>query len=189
MTPLQQRTALYAAGLVAILVLWYFAVLTPVSRDLNSARRNIDQAQHQLADYNRTVRELPEFLNTSNRLEALRRELNSSLYAKNEIMDLFRQLTDDARSHRLNLVQISPPIAELLELNRQATVDNSPLYLNLTLDLKGQYLDFGRFIGELESRPYFRAIKSCAIRGPQPDQAADMTVSFKALIGTGKAAS
>ncbi|MCX6835320.1 MAG: hypothetical protein NTW07_09355, partial [candidate division Zixibacteria bacterium] len=144
----------------------------------------------QLADYNRTVRELPEFLSANDKLEADRRQLNSSLYAKNDIMDLFHQLTADAHDHSLNLVQITPPVSELLELNRQASADNVPLFLNLTLDLQGDYVDFGRFIGNLESKPYFRSIKTCVIRGTQPpEHTIDMSLSFKALIGTREAAS
>lgn len=190
MTSVQQRVALYAAGVLAMLALWYFVVYTPTSRSLASESNEVANALRQLADYNRTVQELPGFLTANEKLEADRRELNSSLYAKNDIMDLFHQLTADAQNHSLKLVQITPPVSELLELNRLATADNAPLFLNLTLDLEGDYVDFGRFIGDLESKPYFRSIKACVIRGAQPPvRTIDMSLSFKALIGTREAAS
>ena len=190
MTSLRQRVAIYVTGVLAMLVLWYFAVYTPASENLSSERGEVDNALRQLADYSRTVRELPEFLTANDKLEAVRRELNSSLYAKNEIMDLFHQLTIDAQNHSLQLVQISPPVSELLELNRQASADNVPLFLNVTLDFQGHYVDFGRFIGDLESKPYFRSIRTCVIRGAQtPEHTIDMSLSFKALIGTSEAAS
>ena len=190
MTSLRQRTAIYAVTVLAMIVLWYFAVYTPASESLSSERDEVNNTLRQLADYSRTVQELPEFLITNDKLEAARREINSSLYAKSEIMDLFHQLTADARNHSLQLVQISPPVSELLELNRQASVDNVPLYLNLTLDLQGRYVDFGRFIGDLEAKAYFRSIRTCVIRGAQtPEHTIDMSLSFKALIGTREAAS
>jgi len=190
MTSLRHRVAIYAAGVLAMLALWYFAVYTPASESLSSDRDEVNNALRQLADYSRTVRELPEYLTANERLEAARREINSSLYAKSEIMDLFHQLTTDAQNHGIKLVQINPPVSELLELNRQASVDNMPLFLNLTLDFEGHYIDFGRFIGDLESKPYFRSIRTCVIRGAQtPERAIDMSLSFKALIGTGEAAS
>jgi hypothetical protein len=190
MTSLRQRIALYAAGIPTILALWYFAVYTPASKSLSSERDEVSNALRQLTDYSRTVRELPEFLTANEQLEAARSEINSSLYAKNEIMGLFHQLTTDAQNHDLQLVQISPPVLELLELNRQASVDNVPLFLNVTLDLEGNYVDFGRFIGDLESKPYFQSVKSCVIRGAQtPERTVDMSLSFKALIGTREAAS
>jgi len=190
MTAPRQRVAIYAAGILAMLVLWYFTVYTPASKKLTSERNEVNQALRQLDDYGRTIRELPEFLKANEKLEAVRRELNSSLYAKNEIMDLFHQLSSDAQNHNLQLVQISPPVSELLELNRQASADNAPLFLNLTLDLQGNYVDFGRFIGELESKPYFRSMRNCSIRGAQtPERNIDMSLSFKALIGTREATS
>lgn len=190
MTSLRQRIAMYAAGVLAMLVLWFFFVYTPASENLSSERNEVEKALRQLTDYSRTIRELPEFLTANEKLEAVRRELNSSLYAKNEIMDLFHQLTADAQNHDLQLVQISPPVSELLELNRQASADNAPLFLNLTLDLQGHYVDFGRFIGDLESKPYFRSIRNCSIRGAQtPERTIAMLLSFKALIGTREAAS
>jgi len=190
MTSLRQRITAFAAGVLAMLVLWSFFVYTPTSKNLSSARNEVDKAQRQLTDYSRTIRELPEFLTANEKLEAVRNELNSSLYAKNEIMDLFHQLSSDAQNHNLQLVQISPPVSELLELNRQASADNAPLFLNLTLDLQGNYVDFGRFIGELESKPYFRSMRNCSIRGAQtPERNIDMSLSFKALIGTREATS
>jgi hypothetical protein len=190
MKSVQQRVALYTAGVLAMLAVWYFAVYTPTTRSLTSGSDEVANALHQLADYNRTVRELPGFLTADEKLAADRRQLNSSLYAKNDIMDLFRQLTTDAQDHSLKLVQITPPVSELLELNRQASTDNAPLFLNLTLDFQGRYVDFGRFIGDLELKPYFRSIRTCVIRGAQtPERTIDMSLSFKALIGTREAAS
>jgi Tfp pilus assembly protein PilO len=190
MTSLRQRVAIYASGVLSMLVLWYFIAYTPALENLTSVRSEVDTAVRQLADYSRTIQQLPEFLTANARLEAVRKELNSSLYAKSEIMDLFHQLTSDAQNHSLQLVQISPPVSELLELNRQASVDNVPLFLNLTLDFRGQYVDFGRFIGDLELKPYFRSVGTCVIRGAQtPEHTIDMSLSFKALIGTREAAS
>jgi len=190
MTAPRQRIAMYAVGILAMFVLWSFAVYIPASKNLSSERDEVAKALRQLADYNRTILELPEFLTANEKLEAVRRELNSSLYAKNDIMDLFHQLTADAQNHNLQLVQISPPVSELLELNRQASADNVPLFLNLTLDLQGHYVDFGRFIGDLELKPYFRSVRTCSIRGAQiPEHTIDMSLSFKALIGTREAAS
>jgi len=185
MTPLRQRGALYVAGTLALLGLWYFLAFTPTFARLNSVRGEVDGALRQLADYNRTIQELPEFLKVNDNLQVMRHRLNSSLYAKSEILDLFHQLTTDAQDHNLQLVQISPPVSELLELNRQASVDNSPLFLSVTLDFRGNFLDFGRFVSNLETKPYFRSVKNCVLRDSQTSQyTIDMSLSFKALIGT-----
>jgi Tfp pilus assembly protein PilO len=182
---MNQKIALYTAGAAGLSLLWYFVVFSIVNTELDTMRARTTEVQAQLADYTKTVKELPAFLAANDNLEQLRSELNSSLFAKGDILQLFRQLADDASSHNLELVQISPPVEELLELNRQALLDNEPQFLNVTLDLKGQYLDFGRFMTDLEARPYFRTINTCVIRGnPDLQPTVNMAVSFKALIGT-----
>ena len=182
---MKKRCTLYGlAGLGPILI-WYFFVFAPTANKLDSVHQAIVDVERQLDDYNHTFKKLPEFLRANKNFELLRSELNSSLFAKSDILELFRQLSQDADKFRLDLVEISPPVSELLELNRLAVIDNEPQFLNVTLDFKGRYVDFGRFVSHLESKPYFRAINTCFIRGTQTLQpTVDLSVSFKALIGT-----
>jgi len=185
MKHLRKRLFLYCSGALGLIALWYFFLYTPTHRDLLTARGGIATAEKQLADYSRTIEQLPSFMQTDRNLETLRRRLNSSLYAKNDILRLFRELTSDAETYGLKLVQISPPVSELLKLNDQASADYNPLFLNVTLDFQGHYIDFGQFVSRLETRPYFRSARSCLIRGQQtPSPAIDMSLSFKALLGT-----
>lgn len=182
---MKQKIALYAVSTAGLSLVWYLVVFSLVNTKLDAVQVRTTEVQAQLADYTKTVKELPAFLAANESLERLRNELNSSLFAKGDILQLFRQLATDAAEHNLELVQISPPVAELLELNRLALIDNEPQFLNVTLDLKGQYLDFGRYMIHLEARPYFRTINTCVIRGnPDLQPTVDMAVSFKALIGS-----
>lgn len=182
---MRKRSAIYIAAGMGLALLWYLVAYRPLDASLGAVREKTSAAEAQLADYNETVKRLPEYLKANETLETLRAKLNSSLFAKSDILDLFRQLSRDAADHRLELVQISPPVEELLELNRQAIAKSEPQFLNVTLDFKGRYMDFGRYIGHLEARPYFQAINNCYIRGNQILQpTVDMAVSFKALLGT-----
>jgi hypothetical protein len=110
--------------------------------------------------------------------------LNSSLYAKSDVLALFRQLTRDAETYSLKLVQITPPVAELLRLNEQAAKENNPLFLDITLDFEGQYARFGQFVADLESKPYFRDVRSCTLRSRPSASSIDLSLCFKALLGT-----
>lgn len=168
-----------------MIALWYFLLYVPTHSELQSTREEITTTENQLADYSRTIEQLPAFIQADQNLEVMRRQLNSSLYAKNDILKLFRELTRDAETNGLKLIQISPPVSELLELNNQASADNKPLLLDITLDFQGRYIDFGQFISRLETKPYFRSARSCLIRGQlTPSPAIDMSLSFKALLGT-----
>jgi len=182
---MRQRVTYFGLAGLGLIVVWYFAVLHPISARSESVRKAIDDVERRLEDYNRTCLELPRFLEANENLEALRSELNSSLFAKSDILDLFRQLSQDAHEHDLELVEISPPVSELLELNRQAMVDNEPQFLNVQLDLRGRYIAFGKFVEHLETQPYFRSINRCMVRGAQESRpTVDMTVAFRALLGS-----
>ncbi|MEW5795757.1 MAG: hypothetical protein AB1772_05300 [Candidatus Zixiibacteriota bacterium] len=190
MNSIKNRITLFGFAAAALAVVWYFLVYCPTAQCLKVAHDDIDEAQLQLADFNRTMAELPEYLQADQNLQVLRHELNSSLYAKDDIVELFRQIVREANDYGLRLVQITPPVSELLELNRQASAENNPLFLNVTLDFRGEYLDFGRFVTRLETQPYFREATACHIRGQQtPSPVLDLSLSFRALLGSVEAAS
>jgi Tfp pilus assembly protein PilO len=182
---MSKRITLYAAAALAMTLVWYYAYYSPTSAQRADLGREIQKVEAQLADFNRTIEELPAFLAANKNLELLRGELNSSLFAKSDILELFWQLNRDATAHGLELVEISPPVAELLELNRRAPNEHVPQFLNITLRLEGEYVSLGRFVRQLEAKPYFRSINSCIVRGTQMVQpTVNLSVSFKALIGT-----
>jgi hypothetical protein len=182
---MKQRVTLYAAALLAMTLVWYFAYYSPTREEREALADEILTAEAQLKDYNRTIQELPTFLAANRNLELLRGELNSSLFAKGDILELFWQLSRDAAGYGLQVVEISPPVAELLELNRRAPDEHDPQFLNITLDLEGDYLALGRYIRQLEAKPYFRSINSCTIRGTRIVQPTiHLSISFKALIGS-----
>lgn len=182
---MKQRAMYFVLAGLALIALWYFAALVPTSAKQKAVDESIAATEARLEEFNRTCLELPDFLEANENLETLRSELNSSLFAKADILDLFQQLAQDAIDHDLELVEISPPIAELLELNRQVVIDNSPQFLNVQLDLKGKYIAFGKFVEHLETQPYFRAVNKCMVRGDvERRPTVNLTVGFRALLGS-----
>ncbi len=187
MTTAYQRIFYFAVGGLVTLVALYYVAFRPIDRHINETDAQVAQTQNQLAEYNRIVKELPSILDAEHQLQVERLTLNSSLYAKEDVLSLFQQLSQDAAEYNLKLVQITPPISELLELNRQAAVENNPLFLDITLDFEGQYLRFGQYVSDLETEPYFRAIRSCRMRSQPSAPFVDLSLSFKALLGTTEA--
>jgi hypothetical protein len=177
------RRLAYALAGSTLVALWLTMIFLPHLRQRTRLDVAIAQAEWQLGDFNRLVRELPAFMQMHRELTLRRQRLNSSLYAKQDILELFRQLGISASEHDLDLVEISPPVDELLKLNRIDVDSNEPQFLNITLGLRGTYTDFGRFVEDLEAAPYFRGVNSCYLRGdPTPKPAIDGAVSFQALI-------
>ena len=181
---MKKRLTIYAAVCGLLAALWFFFIYAGFVSARQVVDNQIAETEAQLEDYEQTIQSLPEFLAASKDLEAFKHQLNSSLYDKSEILKLLQQITNDAANHNLTVVEISPPIMELLELNRVSDVADEPLFLNLTLNLQGLYVDFGRYVSKLESRPYFRAVNTCEIRGASGIPYLELSIGFRALIGT-----
>ena len=184
---MKKRITAYSATGLILTVAWLLLIYSPTVKRKQALDSQIRGAEQQLVDFNKTMAELPKYLQTSTNLTRFKDELNSSLYAKNDILDLLEQITQDAVNNGLAVTEITPPVSELLELNRSTDLENEPQFLNITLDLSGQYLDFGKYVSHLEKTPYFRRINSCTARnGRQPQPQVAFTLSFKALIGAPK---
>jgi Tfp pilus assembly protein PilO len=184
---MKRRTTAYSVAALMLTLAWFLLIYSPTAQRKQALDIQILEAEQQLADFNRTMEELPKYLQTSNNLERFKDELNSSLFAKSDILELLEQITRDAIGNGLAVVEISPTVMELLELNRSTDLENEPQFLNITLSLSGQYLDFGKYVSQLETTPYFRKINSCTARGArQLEPEVSFTVSFKALIGAAR---
>ena len=179
------RIIRYIIAALAIGALWYTLVLIPGTRRHDTLNVRIAEADQRLDDFSRTMKELPTFLEASQNLEALQKELSHSLYARSDILKLLGKITEDAIAHDLKVLEISPPVEELLTLNRAIGDTIQPQFLNIQLDMSGRYVDFGKYVNHLETTPYFRAVNFCNVRGQRDSRTEiDLTISFKALIGS-----
>jgi len=187
---MNRQSLLYSLAGISLLAAWLLLAYLPQKREDQRLRAAIATATWEVNDFNRIVGELPKYLETYKDLSLRRSHLTSSLYAKQDILDLFRQLGTAAASHNLNLTEISPPVDELLALNRSNPGANEPQFLNITMAFRGTYLDFGRFVNDLEKTVYFKGVNSCFVRGHQtPEPQVDCTISFRAMIKSAAEAS
>lgn len=170
----------------AMILLWFFVLYAPLTREHHELDKKIIEAREQLDDFDRTMRELPGFLETQRNLEQFKADLNSSLYAKADILSLLARIESDASNLRLEIVEITPPIEELLELNRSDLSPEKPQFLNLTLNIKGRFVQFGKFVSVLEEAVYFRGINHCLVSGSRlGDAPENYSIGFRALLTAG----
>lgn len=172
------------AGIGAgVVCLWFFIGYAPMTVESRQIKIRIEQAHVQLIDFQTTMDELPNYLKTSRDLEEFRSRLSSSLYAKTDILALLDLLKKEAKSKRLTIIEITPPISELLALNRATLTNDQPQFLNLSLKIKGDYVQFGRYVELLEDAPYFRGVNFCFVSGStDPTVGVTYTLGFRALL-------
>ncbi len=180
---MKKRAGIYAVVAVMMASGWYAFAYRPTMERKAAVDEKIAQAQSQLDDFDTTVMSLPSYLETERSLLESKQGLQSKLYGKDEILKLFRRLHEEATVNNLDITEISPPVSELLKLNELARDNNELQFLNLTLDITGKYIDFGRFADDLEHLAFFRGVNYCRIT-PQPEQAGyvDITLGVRALL-------
>lgn len=172
---------LIAVGLVAV---WVFSVYLPFNRKYNDGKARVKVAQQRLRDFEVTLGQLQEYIESCKSLESSMKELNERLYTKKDVIKLFQHLGSEADTNQLELVEITPPIEELLALNEVVQDTSKPLFLNIGLRLKGGYTDFGRFVKSVEKSPFYRGTKHCQITGAKEDiKELLFDYSFTALLG------
>lgn len=170
---------------VALFVFWIFAAMLPHYREYNSFEVKVDEAKLRLADYQETIRRLPEYVRTQSELSKRKAELNSSLYTKENILSLFEELYLMADKQRVAIVEITPPLEELLQINRIIPDSIGLMFLNLTIKVEGDFRDFGRFIASLEEEPFYRGPNNCsAIGSNDPRIDIQYIIGFKSLLGS-----
>jgi hypothetical protein len=170
---------------VAMLIIWFFMALMPHYRQYNQTKLQINEAQLKLIDYQETIRMLPEYVKTQNELARKKAELTSSLYTKENILNLFEKLYLIADKQKVSIVEITPPIEELLQINRIVPDSLGLLFLNISLRIEGDFRDFGRFVSKLEEETFYRGPNNCSVIGTNdPRFDIQYVIGFKSLLGS-----
>ena len=181
---MRSRLAIICISAALLVGLWLVFLYLPETSKQAKLQTQLFAAKTQLDDYKATLAQLPHFIQTRADLQKRLQSANSNLYAKEDLVKLFNELETTARTHGLRVAEITPPVSELLELNRLVPTEGEPQFLTLNVVLRGNYIDFGHYVEQLERAPYFRSIQNCVITGREENDG-QMTYSlgFKALLG------
>lgn len=175
----------YLLGCLVIAAVWFFFAYRPTASVQHELDSRLAQIQGEMADFQSTVAAFPQELKAQLELEKFRQKLNSALIAKQDILELFRELDRQAGKRNLVVKEITPPLEELLILNSVASTPGQPEFINITLRMEGSFQDFGEYLAYIENAGFFRGINQCDVTIGSPDQRGlDLLVEFKALLGS-----
>lgn len=185
---MKSRVYHIAAATIGVAGLWYVFLYRPAERSHRQVQQHLTEVRAQMADFNATVGQLPSFMQAQTDVRAKLEAMNSHLYAKADVLRLLERLTEDASSFRLHVVEVIPPVSELLELSRSAAITDEPQFLNVTIRVTGNYQAFGEYCRHLEQAPFFRGVTACHIGAPPDEGPIQYGLTFRALLGTIKGA-
>ncbi|UCD94960.1 MAG: hypothetical protein JSU69_02605 [Candidatus Zixiibacteriota bacterium] len=170
---------------LAIALIWLLVLLSPGIEERDGLRTAVAEAENQLIDFRRIMFEFPDFFNSRKQLLQQKKHLLSKLYSKAELLKLFEQLTNTSKAYGLRLVEISPSIEELLALNRSLPNEDCPRPLDITVRLRGDLQNIGKYIEKTSSQDFCQRLTRCVITNSDETQRLSrVTYSFKAILGT-----
>lgn len=185
---MKRSLCIYSGIGVAMLVGWYLLLFIPLNKERATVQLRAEQAREQLVEYQRIMVQLPMYLETYRDLTKARVDLNDGLYARDQILELFDLLTEQAERRKLKIVEITPSVEELLLLNSILPGSDQPPFLNLTVKLEGGYVAFGKFVQSIESAEFFRGVNRCLMTTAIDETGPTIyTIGFQVLLGSAEA--
>jgi type IV pilus assembly protein PilM len=110
-----KRTTLIAciAGGVVLILLWYFVLFSPTSKDLNDTRDQVSQVEDQKQELQNTIRHLKELSANAPQQQASLRTLRAAIPANPDLGEFILQANDIAAAAGIDWLSIapSPPVA------------------------------------------------------------------------------
>lgn len=132
-----------AAGGVVLILLWYFLLFSPTSKDLNDTRDQVSEAQRQTQELENTVRRLKALSRNAPQQQADLRALRAAVPENPDLADFILQANDIASTSGVDWLSISPspPVAN---------TDGPNSSIALSIQIEGGFFTVLDYLNRLE---------------------------------------
>lgn len=162
---------------------WLMLVFLPSQKEINTLDQKVMEANGQLSDYYKTMALLPSFVEARRNMVAMKHDLNSKLYTKEDVIYLLNQIQDMASSRNLTVTEMTPPVEELLKFNSGMPDSLDPQIMNIGLSMTGSFQQFGKLVGDIETSDFYHGLNMCRIIGSHDNRPPSLHLNFRALVG------
>ncbi len=170
---------------VALVVLHVVFLISPQLKSANETEIQLAESEIKIAGYIKMMIEFPSFFKTQQDLLQKKKFLISRLYSKDDLIKLFDRIQKKSQGYNLTLIEISPSVDELLELNRRLLESDKPQPLDIVVRFRGNLQNSGRYIKEIENEDFFNGVNYCRISNHIENQKdSEISFGFKAILGT-----
>lgn len=179
-------------GLVVYLLLGLAALLLfyqPRFKAHRKASTEAAELRRQLQETLERVKQTPQLRQRKARIEAEIADIWARIVPRSEMLLMLRRLATEARSNRVNFLEILPPGLDTLLQEENPATPVRPIPFTVTV--QGRYLDIGRYIEGLTDFPYFVRVPDLEVSGREdirPEVEAKLLLNIYAstLAGGGR---
>jgi Tfp pilus assembly protein PilO len=171
-----------AAGLIAV---WLIALVLPLKHDQDKLKAELISAETTVAQLQQEAAQLPAILKRNSDLGDNIPGYEEDGHTREEVLTLLNKLGQQCESHSLAISEVRPPVEELILLHElHQEHPGMPQFLNVTLVLDGRYIDFGKFVTNLERSEYFNQVNFVRVKSNPDNQTnTQFMIEFKVLLG------
>lgn len=144
---------------------WYFMFNNPAEAKIATLRLNVETAENKLRVYHEALRQIDEYLNQFDSLQAALIESGSSLSGTDEVITLYRFLDSLCGGQQYTLEEISPSLEEVIHFLKEWKKSESLAYIPIQIKIKARYIDLAELIEVIEASTCFDHLLSCRITG------------------------
>jgi len=169
---------------IIITVAWYVLLVTPARQNYSEMQNNLRDAYSQIKDFRKIMIMAPEFYKSHERIKRQKLQLSSQLYSRENLLSLFDELENRANKNNLDVIEFTPSVEELLEINHTLPDENKPQTLNIIVTLNGRLENIGGFVKGVESENFYQGVDFCRITNSVDGQInSNFIYGFKAVLG------
>lgn len=185
MSSRQNNLALLFGVPLLLLGILYVVAVYP----LESATIRVDSASAELnvklLDYRQTAMQIGAFMERRAELRLSTGKLTARLYNRAEVVELVKFFQTSAKESKVTIEEVSPSVAELLQLNLETPTNGAPQYLNIALRVSGRLANAGEYLATLEREPMFVDLTKLHVIGREMGlKPAQYIIHFTAILGT-----
>ncbi len=182
---MKQRHIIVLSISIIMIAVWYILLVQPTRQKYAKINTDLYDSYTQIKDFKKIMMTAPEFYKKHDRIKQQQLHLSSQLYSKENLLSLFDELENRAKSNNLNVIEFTPSVEELLRLNQILPDENKPQTLNIVIRLDGRLIDIGTFVKGIESESFYQGVDFCNISNSLDGKInSNFTFGFKAVLGT-----
>ena len=151
--------------IISISAGWYFMFSNPAEAKIAVLRQDVEMAESKLRIYHEALRQIDEYLNQFDSLQAALIESGASLSGTDEVITLYRFLDSLCCGKEYTLDEISPSLEEVIRFLKEWEKSESLAFIPIRIKIRAKYIDLSELIEVIETSNYYDHLLSCRITG------------------------
>jgi len=146
-----------AFGVILVVILgWYFFVFSAQMKSLTHAKQEITEMKATLERSRAGIGDVNAVRKKTAQFQQEMRNLKTKILKKKQVPEIISQIVSRGKRNGITFVSIEPATDKLFQA---ASANSGYFQLPINMDVVADYLDFGRFVEQMNQVPFYFSIE------------------------------